>query len=93
MLRMLSKLAHHPSSGGAPRARTDPTIRDVMRRLVDDWSLDDPNPEAYRQALEDWGRRMAAYGESFVQHALPGVCGGNEGTGRIRFDQWHRHGM
>ena len=52
MLRMLSKLAHHPSSGG-PRAKTDPTIRDVMRRLVDDWSLDDPNPEAYRQALEN----------------------------------------
>jgi hypothetical protein len=52
MLRMLSKLAHHPSSGDAPRARTDPTIRDVMRRLVDDWSLDDPNPEAYRQALQ-----------------------------------------
>src|SRR5215208_922511 len=50
MLRMLSKLGNHPSraSGG----RTDPTIRDVMRRLVDDWSLDDPNPEAYRQALE-----------------------------------------
>jgi hypothetical protein len=51
MLRMLSKLGHHPSSG-APRAQTDPTIRDVMRRLVDDWTLDDPNPEAYRQALE-----------------------------------------
>jgi hypothetical protein len=51
MLRMLSKLAHHPSSDG-PRARTDPTIRDVMRRLVDDWTLDDPNPEAYRQVLE-----------------------------------------
>jgi hypothetical protein len=52
MLRMLSKLAHHPSSGG-PRAKTDPTLRDVMRRLVDDWSLDDPHPEAYRQALEN----------------------------------------
>lgn len=52
MLRMLSKLAHHPSAGG-PRAKTDPTVRDVMRRLVDDWSLDDPNPEAYRQALEN----------------------------------------
>ncbi len=52
MLRMLSKLAHHPSSGG-PRAKTDPTIRDVMRRLVDDWTLDDPNPAAYRQALEN----------------------------------------
>jgi hypothetical protein len=56
MLRMLAKLAHHPSSGG-PRARTDPTIRDVMRRLVDDWSLDDPNPEAYRQALESMSSR------------------------------------
>jgi len=53
MLRMLSKLAHHPSSGTAPRAKTDPTVRDVMKRLVDDWSLDDPNPEAYRQALEN----------------------------------------
>ncbi|HET6761408.1 MAG TPA: hypothetical protein VFH13_04870, partial [Gemmatimonadaceae bacterium] len=52
MLRMLSKLAHHPSSGG-PRAKTDPTVRDVMRRLVDDWSLDDPHPEAYRRALEN----------------------------------------
>jgi hypothetical protein len=52
MLRMLSKLAHHPSSGG-PRAKTDPSVRDVMRRLVDDWSLDDPNPEAYRRALEN----------------------------------------
>jgi len=52
MLRMLSKLAHHPSSGG-PRAKTDPSVRDVMRRLIDDWSLDDPNPEAYRRALEN----------------------------------------
>jgi hypothetical protein len=53
MLRMLSKLAHHPSAAGSPRQKTDPTIRDVMRRLVDDWSLDDPNPEAYRKVLEN----------------------------------------
>jgi hypothetical protein len=52
MLRMLSKLGHHPSAGG-PRQKSDPTIRDVMRRLVDDWSLDDPNPEAYRKVLEN----------------------------------------
>src|SRR2546423_5676977 len=51
MLRMLSKLAHHPSSSQT-RAKTDPTIRDVMRRLVDDWTLDDPTPDAYRQALQ-----------------------------------------
>jgi hypothetical protein len=51
MLRMLSKLGNHPSSG-APRGHADPTLRDVMKRLVDDWTLDDPNPEAYRQALQ-----------------------------------------
>ncbi|HEX9085141.1 MAG TPA: hypothetical protein VF836_10410 [Gemmatimonadaceae bacterium] len=59
MLRMLSKLAHHPSSGG-PRAKTDPSIRDVMRRLVDDWTLDDPNPEAYRQVLESMSSSRSA---------------------------------
>ena len=52
MLRMLGKLAHHPTSGHAPRARGNPMVRDVMKRLVDDWSLDDPNPLAYRAALE-----------------------------------------
>ena len=52
MLRMISKLAHHPAST-TQRGKTDPSIRDVMRRLVDDWTLDDPNPEAYRQALEN----------------------------------------
>jgi hypothetical protein len=51
MLRMLSKLAHHPSSGG-PRTKADPNVREVMRRLVDDWSLDDPHPEQYLKALE-----------------------------------------
>lgn len=71
MLRMLSKLAHHPSSGG-PRAKTDPTIRDVMRRLVDDWTLDDPNPEAYRQALEAMSNRRATTESS--SHAVPIEC-------------------
>ncbi len=52
MLRMLSKLAHHPSARGAPQTRANPVVRDVMKRLIDDWSLDDPNPEAYRAVLE-----------------------------------------
>jgi len=51
MLRMLSKLAHHPSTGGV-RPKADPAIRDVMKRLVDDWKLSDPNPEEYSKALE-----------------------------------------
>ncbi|HYU52126.1 MAG TPA: hypothetical protein VEK37_04245, partial [Gemmatimonadaceae bacterium] len=72
MLRMLSKLAHHPSSSG-PRGKTDPTIRDVMRRLVDDWTLDDPNPEAYRQALEAMSSVRSATGKS-ASHSLPIEC-------------------
>jgi hypothetical protein len=72
MLRMLSKLAHHPSSGG-PRARTDPTLRDVMRRLVDDWTLDDPNPEAYRQALEAMSSLRGATPKPASQ-SLPTEC-------------------
>lgn len=72
MLRMLQKLGHHPSSGG-PRAHTDPTLRDVMRRLVDDWSLDDPNPEAYRQALEMMSS-LRSSPSSTVSGAMPTEC-------------------
>jgi hypothetical protein len=71
MLRMLSKLAHHPSAGG-PRQKTDPTIRDVMRRLVDDWSLDDPNPEAYRQVLENMS--SSSNNEDATASAVPTEC-------------------
>jgi hypothetical protein len=71
MLRMLSKLAHHPSAGG-PRQKTDPTIRDVMRRLVDDWSLDDPNPEAYRKVLETMSTTRSD-GDAAVS-AVPTEC-------------------
>lgn len=72
MLRMLAKLAHHPSSGG-PRPKADPTIRDVMRRLVDDWTLDDPNPEAYRQALEAMSSLRTATAKQ-TSNALPIEC-------------------
>ncbi|HEX3533738.1 MAG TPA: hypothetical protein VHT23_05925 [Gemmatimonadaceae bacterium] len=71
MLRMLSKLAHHPSTGGQ-RQRTDPTIRDVMRRLVDDWSLDDPNPEAYRKVLENMSSSRSI--GSAAANAVPTEC-------------------
>lgn len=72
MLRMLSKLAHHPSSGGI-RPKTDPTVRDVMRRLVDDWSLDDPNPEAYRKALDTMSS-LRSGGEAGEASTLPTEC-------------------
>jgi hypothetical protein len=73
MLRMLSKLAHHPSSGSAPRAKTDPSVRDVMRRLIDDWSLDDPHPEAYRKALESISSTRAV-AQSISSDGVPTEC-------------------
>jgi hypothetical protein len=73
MLRMLSKLAHHPSSGAEPRQQTDPTVRDVMRRLLDDWTLDDPNPEAYRQVLENMSS-LKNVSDKSPSEALPTEC-------------------
>src|SRR3954470_5169442 len=72
MLRMLSKLAHHPS-GATLRGKTDPSIRDVMKRLVDDWSLDDPNPEAYRQVLENMSSLKHAI-DKLASSAVPTEC-------------------
>ena len=75
MLRMLSKLAHHPSSSSAPgpRAKTDPSVRDVMKRLVDDWTLDDPHPEAYRQVLDNISSTRGL-AESASNHGIPTEC-------------------
>jgi hypothetical protein len=73
MLRMLSKLAHHPSSGGGPRQHADPTVRDVMRRLLDDWTLDDPNPEAYRQVLENMSS-LKNVSDKAPSEAVPTEC-------------------
>lgn len=53
MVRMLSKLAAHAESGSATtRAQADGALRDQVRKLMDGWSLDDPNPDGYRVALE-----------------------------------------
>lgn len=56
MLRMLRKLAHHAESGGARRRVADTAVRDQVTALIRGWSLADPNPDAYRAALE----RMAS---------------------------------
>ena len=72
MLRMLGKLAHHPSDS-APRQRANPIVKDVMKRLIDDWSLDDPNPEAYKRTLESISRHSGAPRETNAS-ATPTEC-------------------
>lgn len=57
LLRMLQKLARHVESGTGPRrTEADEAIRDQVANLIRGWSLGDPNPGAYRVALD----RMAA---------------------------------
>lgn len=53
MLRMLQKMAQHSeSSVGTQKALADENARAQITGLIRDWSLKDPNPEAYRMALE-----------------------------------------
>jgi hypothetical protein len=53
LVRMLAKLAAHAEGGSADtRARADAELRDQVRRLIAGWTLQDPNPGAYRTALE-----------------------------------------
>jgi hypothetical protein len=57
MLRMLQKLAQHTRSPSSKRRTlADQSVREQVAELVRGWSLEDPNPAAYRAALQ----RMAA---------------------------------
>jgi hypothetical protein len=61
MLRLLAKFAAH-AEAGAERARPEAegALRDHVRRLVAGWQLDDPNPGAYRGALDAMSRALPA---------------------------------
>lgn len=52
LARMLSKLAQH-AEHGTPEARpqADEALREQVRDLIRDWTLDDPNPAEYATAL------------------------------------------
>jgi hypothetical protein len=53
LVRMLTKLAAHAERGSdLTRPRADIELREQVGRLLDDWRLEDPNPEAYGRMLE-----------------------------------------
>src|SRR2546426_917173 len=57
LVRMLSKLAQHAEQGTVEaRPQADEALREQVRDLLQGWTLEDPNPDAYGQALH----RMAA---------------------------------
>lgn len=52
LVRMLSKLAQHAEQGSAEaRPHADEALREQVRHLLQGWTLDDPNPDAYGSAL------------------------------------------
>lgn len=63
LLRLFEKFASHTTSNDAARKRqADPALREQVASLLSGWSLPDPNPNPYAQALN----RMATKGRVFV---------------------------
>jgi hypothetical protein len=71
-IRMLSKLALHARADeeGGRRRLAEGALREQVVRLLGQWSEKDPNPQAYRLALE----RMSRTAPSEVSIAIPNFC-------------------
>lgn len=53
LLRMLQKLARHADADrGKRKATAEASVREQVLGLIRDWALNDPNPDAYRMALQ-----------------------------------------
>ncbi len=66
LLRLFEKLAAHTDSGDAVRRqRAEPALREQIAKLISGWSLEDPTPTPYANALG----RMAASGSLFSASA------------------------
>lgn len=72
LMRMLSKMAAHAEQG-KPQARTlaDRALREQVRGLLTGWSLADPNPEAYGQALQRMSQASTQVGDSIAWRHAP----------------------
>jgi hypothetical protein len=57
LLRIFSKLATHADAGAAEElSEDDEALRDMVRELLQDWALRDPNPAKYTAVLEGLSR-------------------------------------
>ena len=66
LVRLFSKLAAHAEAGTAEaRPQAEAALRQQVRRLLDGWTLTDPNPGAYGAALQ----RMASAPPMFAAPA------------------------
>ena len=72
MLRLLSKLATHAEHDtAARRGDADEALRENVRMLVGQWTLADPNPEAYSAVLEGMSRSQATLAATTTKPTHP----------------------
>jgi hypothetical protein len=63
LLRIFSKLATHADAAGPDEPiEDDESLRDMVRELLEDWALRDPNPASYTAMLEGLARPVGAGG-------------------------------
>jgi hypothetical protein len=62
MMRLFSKLSKHADHDIDPvrRANADASVREHMQKLINEWSLDDPNPTAYGKVLHTLSRQTSS---------------------------------
>ena len=64
LVRLLRKLARLGSSASYDGARSDVDFRRVIKGLLEDWSLADPNPESHTRLLDIISRRELSSGRN-----------------------------
>lgn len=68
MTRLLSKLAAHSEEGGGPlRTHARDTLRENVEGLLEDWGLEDPNPEEYTRVLDRISRSSPLFDRSMPE--------------------------
>jgi hypothetical protein len=77
--RLLSKLSTHAANEDDPDAQEvsgwapgGAGLRDLVDRLLDDWVLEDPNPEGYTAVLDAMARAVPAFRERTEADAAAG---------------------
>ena len=70
LVRMLSKLAQHAELGTAEmRPQADIALREQVRDLLEGWTLEDPNPDAYGLALHKMAAASLSHSAQLGQQA------------------------
>jgi hypothetical protein len=72
MIRLLTKLSSFAEEGPQLlQIQADHALREQVQRLIENWSLDDPNPDSYTRALVSMAGRGSPFAATTQTHYLP----------------------